>query len=99
MTRRQDHRRTTARHLWLAALGLGVVARREVGRAACRASDAARTFGASVRQAGEDGADIALGAWLTAQERFAADATTSVHRRRPAVRRSGTSGVRSRATR
>ena len=60
--------RTTPRHLWLAALGAVVVARREAGIAAGIARDEACRVGGQAAQLASDTRDVARGLAITVQE-------------------------------
>ena len=98
-TRQHSTPRTTPRHMWLAALGVAAVARRETATAAAIArEELPRLRDGALRFAG-DARDVARGLALTAQERFGSDVERIVDdlrtRLAPVLARSG---LRVRAT-
>ena len=69
-TRAADHRDTTPRHLWLAALGALAVAGRRARAAAAAAAANATGLGRDLRRTAGDARDIARGAAMTVGERL-----------------------------
>lgn len=68
-TTRHSGPQTTPRHVWLAALGLAAVARREAATAASIAREELPRLGGQALRLAGDARDVARGIALTVQER------------------------------